>query len=508
VAATLTTGTVAAVVADVLVHAGDAGILVVVAVAALLGVLLIRRRVVHVFLVALFCLLASYMFLGRGIAHFAVGPVYIGDLVLFLAIPALLTNVLRARFGWIHALIVCFMVWGAVRTLPYLDRYGINALRDAVIWAYAFFALAVSVTVRPEHIRRVVNGYRRLIPPLLIWLPISFVLTQHFGQALPRMPGSDVPIIDATPGDIGVTLGAVAAFVFVGLYSWEGLASGFEELLIWLFWTVSVTIDSALSRGGMLATSMAATTLLYVRSAVRWLSVGAVLLGLLAAGLLFNPVVQLGSYRQESVQQLAENVSTIFSNDTSAAGVGTKDWRLAWWQKIVSYTLEGPYFWTGKGYGINLADDDGFQVAGGAGIAPLRAPHSIHFDILARSGVPGLTLWILLQAAFGAAMVRAALRAARARRKLLLAVIAWIFVYWLANLVAGSFDVYIEGPQGGILFWSAIGFGMALCGFAASPEDAVDGLPAGLATQVVAQRLPTSPLNKCLGVVPREVVDS
>jgi O-Antigen ligase len=461
----------------VVTAAENVGPIVAAAAVALVGLFVVRRHLVEIFLVALFWLLAAYMYLGRGIAHFAVGPIYIGDLVLLLAIPALLTVVLRARLGWLHALIVCFMVWGALRTIPYLGPYGLNALRDGVIWGYAIFALAVSMVIRPEHVKRLVSGYRALTLPLLIWLPISAVLTLKFGQALPRMPGSDVPVIDFTPGDVGVTLGAAAAFILVGLYTWNRQAGGLAELVAWPIWTISVVIGSALSRGGMLATMTATTTLLFVRSAVRWLSLGAVVLAFLAAGLLFNPVVQLGSYRQQSLQQLVENVTTIFSSNATAAGVGTKDWRLAWWEKIVSYTVGGPYFWTGKGYGINLADDDGFQVIGG-GAAPLRAPHSIHFDILARSGVPGLTLWILLQAAFAAAMVRAAVRAVRARRRLLLAVIAWVFVYWLANLVAGSFDVYIEGPQGGILFWSAIGLGMALSRFAASPHDANGAPPA------------------------------
>jgi hypothetical protein len=487
----LSVATVAAATTVAWVEAGEVGALVIIAATAVIGLLIIGKRIIPVFLVALFWLLAIFMFLGRGITHIAVGPVYIGDLVLVLAVPALVAGMARARFGWVHALIVCFMVWGAARTLPYVGRYGLDALRDGVIWGYAMFALAVSVTVRPEHVKRVVDGYRRLILPLLLWLPIAAVLTLHFGQALPKVGGSDLPVIDFTPGDVGVHLGAVAAFILVGLYTWGSRRTTFEELVLWPIWIVSVVIGSAISRGGMLATSTAAATLLFIRPAVRWLSVSAVVLALLAAGLLFNPVVQLGNYRQVSLQQFASNLTAITSSDITVAGVGTKDWRLAWWEKIVSYTIDGPYFWTGKGYGINLADDDGFQVTSGA--APLRAPHSIHFDILARSGVPGLALWILLQVAFAAAMVRAAIRAARARRRLLLAVIAWVFVYWLANLVAGSFDVYIEGPQGGIIFWSAMGLGIALCRFAGSPEDTGDPLSTNGALPVVAQRIPVNP---------------
>ena len=37
----------------------------------------------------------------------------------------------------------------------------------------------------------------------------------------------------------------------------------------------------------------------------------------------------------------------------------------------------------------------------------------------------------------------------------------WILAYWTALLVNGSFDVYLEGPQGGIWFWCIFGLGIA-----------------------------------------------
>ena len=37
----------------------------------------------------------------------------------------------------------------------------------------------------------------------------------------------------------------------------------------------------------------------------------------------------------------------------------------------------------------------------------------------------------------------------------------WILSFWLAFMVNAAFDVYLEGPQGGIWFWCLIGFGIA-----------------------------------------------
>ena len=37
------------------------------------------------------------------------------------------------------------------------------------------------------------------------------------------------------------------------------------------------------------------------------------------------------------------------------------------------YTVFGDYFWTGKGFGINLADDDGFQTTVASTTVPTAA---------------------------------------------------------------------------------------------------------------------------------------
>jgi O-antigen ligase len=168
--------------------------------------------------------------------------------------------------------------------------------------------------------------------------------------------------------------------------------------------------------------------------------------------------VDLGLSRNVSVTQLIANLGSITGGDDAQLDA-SKDWRLSWWTKIYGYTIDGPYLWVGKGFGVNLATDDGFQVDEEQS---LRAPHSAHLEILARAGLPGLALWALLQLAFAAAMLRAAAIARRIKEPVWIPLLGWVFVYWLAALVNGSFDVYLGGPQGGIWFWSMIGLGLAL----------------------------------------------
>jgi hypothetical protein len=135
----------------------------------------------------------------------------------------------------------------------------------------------------------------------------------------------------------------------------------------------------------------------------------------------------------------------------------TRDWRLEWWKKIVDYTIRGRYLWTGKGFGVDLARDDGITIN-----KTNRNPHSAHMNFLARSGVPGLVLWILFNAYFGATLLRAYLDAHRTGKQAWARQDLWILAYWTALIVNASFDVYLEGPPGGIWFWSTVGYGLAV----------------------------------------------
>ena len=155
---------------------------------------------------------------------------------------------------------------------------------------------------------------------------------------------------------------------------------------------------------------------------------------------------------------MIDNVTSLFGEAERPGLEGTKEFRLRWWSAIADYTIGGPFFWTGKGFGINLADDDGFQPTADRS---LRAPHNGHMEILARMGVPGLILWISLQAVYGFSLLRAANRA-RARGDLYwVQILGFVFIYWLASLVNASFDPYLQGPQGGIWFWTIFGVGLA-----------------------------------------------
>jgi O-antigen ligase len=165
-------------------------------------------------------------------------------------------------------------------------------------------------------------------------------------------------------------------------------------------------------------------------------------------------------HRNFTSDQALENLGSILGAGHENGTEGTKEWRLIWWGEIIRYTVFGPYRWTGKGFGINLAQEDGPPGISKEDTA-LRSPHNGSMTVLARMGIPGLAIWAALNLVFVLRLLRAHRVASRAGSRFWSGVNLWILCYWLAAFINMSFDVYLEGPQGGIWFWSIIGFGVA-----------------------------------------------
>lgn len=429
----------------------------VVAATAAVALAATGRGAVEVFVVGLAAVLTGYALMGRGFAYLGAYPLFVGEIALFLGVVGFLAAPSRRRFGAAQLLIVALMLWGAVRTVPYLSTYGADALRDASAWGYAAFALLISAVLTASHVRRFVRYYATLVPVLAVWLPVLAILWVTARELLPTVPGTLVTIPFFKAGDWGVHLAGVGAFLLTGLYTrqgWRRLA----EPVIWALWLAGFVIVASISRGAMLAAASMGTVLLLRREPARWVVWGATAVFLVAALGATGLEVDVGGARRLSAEQLIANVESVIGDSDDPALVDSRRWREQWWDEIMSYTIAGAYFWDGKGYGINLSQADGFQSPDGT----LRAPHNAHLNILARSGVPGLTLWISVQVAFAITMLHAAALARARRRRLWMPVIAWIMAYWIAALVNMTFDVYLEGPQGGIVYWSIIGFGLAV----------------------------------------------
>ena len=441
----------------------------IVATASTLGVLVllrVRRHASGLFLSVLGVLLIGYAFLGRGFAYLGFPPLYVGELALAVGIVAVGVGggIHTALRNPLSRLLLVFVLWGAFRTLPYLSVYGLDALRDGVVWGYAVFAILVAAAfMRAGAFDRLQRVLRSVYPLLLVWLPISLLLVSLQASWLPLMPGTDIPLIQSKPGDAAVHLAGAAAFLGLGARAASGNSRPMSSLgswFCWAAWAAGLLVTASQTRGGFLAAAAGLLLVMLARPFSSWWKFVAAATFVIGLFLIVGSELDIGRVRRVSPQQIVANVQSVFGSSPREGLDGTRRWRLDWWGDIVQYTVFGEHFWLGKGFGVNLAVDDGY-VVDPTNPRPLRSPHNGHMTILARTGVPGAIVWLGLQAAFAFALWGAYRRAVRRGHEHWAALNGWLLAYWAAFMINGAFDVFLEGPQGGIWFWSVFGMGIA-----------------------------------------------
>lgn len=426
----------------------------------------------------LLCLaLLGYALFGKGFAYLGVPPLFVGEAVLVCGIGY---QIRSGRWqGLLGVPAVWFLLllgtWGTLRTWPDVAVYGADALRDAALWGYAAFAILVfgSILARPARLQTLLRHYRWFSAVFLLCVPVLWIPYRFLSESIPHWPWGDVPVVVVKGGDMMVHLCGILAFAVAGI----GELTTVQSLLL----TFGVVLIGTRDRAGLL-TFLAVFALCFVlrprarplRHAVGW---GLAILVVLAVTDIRIKLPQ--RERDMSFQQLMANVISPFSEERVADLEETKQWRLDWWNDIFGYTLYGRYFWDGKGFGINLADDDGYQVEDDGS---LRNPHNGHYTMLARGGVPGFVLWILAQASWGCGIVAGYLRSRRLGQCRWNGLFLFLFAYWLAFMLNASFDVFLEGPMGGIWFWTVYGVGLAAMSlYRHSPEVlGPDALPTAL----------------------------
>jgi hypothetical protein len=311
----------------------------------------------------------------------------------------------------------------------------------------------------------VVFKYQRWILWLLFWIPIAMVFYNIGNEIIPRWPRSDVPILNPKAGDNAVHLSGAIVFLSLSLHRFGRVKSkeivGIKE---WFYWGLLLIgcVTIFFNRSAILTVLLSSFFVLVVHPSYRWAKPIALLFLMVSVFFALNLEISLDGDRFVSPESIIQTVQSIFISTGIGYYDGPRQWRIEWWREILGYTFFGEFFWTGKGYGINLADDDGFQVFDPFHNQPLRSPHNSHLTFLARSGVPGFLAWVLLQGVFCISLFRAYRKASRLGRHDWAALNLWVLIYWFAFMVNATFDVFLEGPQGGIWFWCLFGFGIAL----------------------------------------------
>jgi hypothetical protein len=395
--------------------------------------------------------LLGYAVFGKSFAYIGIPPLFIGEAVLAAGcLVALRTGCIPAALASKSSLLlVALMAWVTVRTLPYLGVYGADALRDSVVVMYGLFAFVV-IALLLENGARVattIRYYRRFVAVFLLVCPVTFGMTYVFGGSM-------------RPGEVAVHLTGVTVFIFAGFYK--------PRPIMWIGLFAIMLMAIAVSRGAMMAFVIPVFLAMVLLGKVRQLLVMlvAVLVTLIVAygveTTFFNTDIAQGHSKERSisVRQIVENAASIVTQ-SSEQTEGTKTWRLDWWHVIIRDTLYGPRFWTGRGFGINLADADGFWDGDHLDAPPLRSPHNGHMTILARAGVPGLALWAALLLTWFTVLTRLMFKARDLGHAGWANLFVVVMCYVLAMLINATFDVALEGPMLGIMFWCLIGFGIA-----------------------------------------------
>ncbi|TXN36563.1 O-antigen ligase family protein [Methylobacterium sp. WL30] len=404
--------------------------------------------------------LLGYAVLGKGFAYLGVPPLFVGEILLLLGFVGWTrTRCVLATFVPVQNQILAgLMVLIVIRAAPDIGIYGLDTIRDSMLVFYGLFAFFVTALLleQPHRIEVLVARYASFA-----WLygliggPL-FLLAKYTNDAVPKWPWSGTPMFEIRPGEASVHVAGATIFVLLGLRK------------VSLPWVLALLFGLALltpSRGGMLAclvpSLLAAVVGRQMRKIVRIMLLCLVFFGLMAVlGIKqIGPPNPDGSHREIGLEQIVDNVNSILGESKSANLDDTKTWRLHWWQRIKDYTLHGPYFWTGKGLGINLSVVDGISNARSDN--PLRSPHNVNMTFLARTGVPGVSLWILLLATWFGRLLWDVVQARRRGDIDQSNVLLWIVAYGLAFVIDASFDVALEGPMLGIWFWCLFGLGIA-----------------------------------------------
>ncbi|MBV6623405.1 MAG: O-antigen ligase family protein [Rivularia sp. (in: Bacteria)] len=389
--------------------------------------------------------LLGYALCGRGFSYWGVAPLFIGEITLAFGLVTLSINksfpkLLKLPQTWF---LIIFMLWCCINTVPYFPIYGLFAIRDAALWYYCFFALIVGTLLvsKPRRFLFMIKRYQQFSKIFIIIIPFLW-LTSKF-VPLPRVPGAAVELITLKPADIMVNLSAIIAF-YVGSNLLRFQASFF--ILMFLI-NLGVAATNS-NRSGLLAFLNAFSIVSFTRSkSSKIWQLFAVLIFILLLIAIIKPDI---------FEPVILKIGSIFIDNNERQG--TKEYRLEWWTHLINTTVFGDYFWTGRGFGFNLGAGTGFDPLGNGVV---RSPHNGHITVLARAGVPGAVMWLVLQLSWAGSILIKHFQSKAKGEIRWAGIFLTLFAYWIAVMTTTTFEVIIEGPTGGIWLWTMYGVGLA-----------------------------------------------
>ena len=394
------------------------------------------------YLQAYFFVMALYVFFNKGIAYsFLAEAIWVGGfIVLFLTRK-------EYTFGWdkrtkilgfFLLITLGYIGWG-LRSYTLFD-----VVRDSFVIQYAWFAFFMFLF---KDLQQMIWKY---IVVIYTWFPLFALFNfyiQNFSEFFDnRVFFGTVPFALYKYGDMGVHL-LISSLVLL-LYLRD--RSVRFQITMAIAILLNLLIITAYSRSGMLAYVIGiGLFVMYTKQqAVR---------DLMKKYLRYLPLVLLvvlplyGSIkvrenfqgRKVGMEQLVENVSSIFGTGKDVTLEDNKIWRLVWWANILDYSVSPEFVLQGKGLGMSLAESDIITTDS----EDLRSPHNFNLTMLARFGWPLFLLWSYWLFCLFKPMFKRKLT----DQQLMISCV--LFTFWLN----GSFDVFLEGPMGAFPFWTWVG---------------------------------------------------
>ena len=350
----------------------------------------IPARLSKVFVLYLF-LLTGLAVGGKGFAYLGFHPLYISEAILMIMIATALPLLNTRAFNMTPVLILLvFMTWSFFCTARWLPVYGIDAVRDGMLWIYGLIALAIIAHgYRTKIVYITISKLGAAVKCYLVIAPVFVIIQIYAGEWVPRWHASGIPINYVKPGDALVTIGIIVAAANLRLL---GTFSN-----IWVVPLVLlIAVHATANRGGALAllTAVCVSWCMNRDSLWPWrIAVALAMALLLAIAVDVRIKSPAAEHREISANQMIVNAVSVIGLGKGGGEISdsTVEWRINWWKKICSYSLAGDKAMFGKGYGVNLAIDDGISPPNEES---LRSPHNATMTILARSGMPGTILWL------------------------------------------------------------------------------------------------------------------
>jgi hypothetical protein len=330
----------------------------------------------------------------------------------------------------------------------------VTTIRDSAVVYYSLFFF-IGYKVGQDRLGRGLMEKCVLISCIAL-LPVFLIQFVIAPDLFYRMTFRGYPLI-SHKGDLTATYLAFASFYFF-LYPSRGAIRLLLRILAIVFFLGIFVVTARAAIVGLIA---AALLLLMARRPQFVLAqICVAVVGLTIAGAL-----HLGSTGDESdvytkVTDKLESMTDFSGSRNYRGEVGdysadNNQFRTVWWRTVSNETLrKGPIFGLGFGYDLAAGFLRNYYSNRQDVNWDVRSPHSVWVTIFGRLGIVGLISF----ATIVFFLIRGARDAARrvARGETHVSTLA----FWTGAIIilgSASFGVVLEGPMGGILFWTFLG---------------------------------------------------